>query len=166
MIQPKGPYAIIGHSFGGMLAYEIAYQLHSSGEDILLVAILDTWVVSMLDKQKKQKLKRDIIQKYQDQYEDVFAEDTIAETRFIHMQNIGFVYQPPKFASTINLFKANTKLPELVDIQDDTNFWSEFTSVNVHCVNGDHDSILETDNAKHLADKLTAILQGVEAYER
>lgn len=166
LIQPKGPYAIVGHSFGGMLAYEIAYQLHSSGEDILLVAILDTWVVSMLDKQKKQKLKRDIIQKYQDQYEDVFAEDPMVETRFIHMQNIGFVYQPPKFAHTINLFKANIKLPELVDIQDDTNFWSEFTNVNVHCVNGDHDSILEIDNAKYLADKLTDMLQGVEAYER
>ncbi|MEI8055594.1 MAG: AMP-binding protein, partial [bacterium] len=165
LTQPKGPYAIVGHSFGGMLAYEIAYQLYNAGENISLVAVLDTWVVNMLDKQKKQKLKRDIIQKYQDQYESIFTEDAMAETRFIHMQNIGFVYKPPKFEGTINLFKANIQLPELVDIQNDTNFWSEFTNVNIHCVNGDHDSILETNNAKYLADKLTNILQGI-TYER
>jgi thioesterase domain-containing protein/acyl carrier protein len=158
LAQPKGPYAIIGHSFGGMLSYEIAHQLSNAGEKIAMLAIFDTWVVGVLDKQRKLKLKRDIIQKYQDQYELIFTEDPMAETRFVHMQNIGFSYQPPVFSGVIDLFKAETQLPELLDIQDETNFWSKFANVNTIKANGDHDSMLNEDNAKQLAKQLTSCI--------
>lgn len=40
--QPTGPYALAGHSFGGLLAYEMARQLRESGHLVSLVGILDT----------------------------------------------------------------------------------------------------------------------------
>lgn len=40
-VQPKGPYRLIGHSFGGHVAYEMARQLEQVGESLELVAILD-----------------------------------------------------------------------------------------------------------------------------
>ena len=40
--QPAGPYHLVGFSFGGILAYEIAQQLIQSGETIGLLAILDS----------------------------------------------------------------------------------------------------------------------------
>ncbi|MBG1269913.1 non-ribosomal peptide synthetase, partial [Nostoc sp. WHI] len=40
-IQPQGPYFLGGHSFGGMVAYEIACQLHKLGYEVALLAILD-----------------------------------------------------------------------------------------------------------------------------
>lgn len=43
-LQPAGPYLLGGHSFGGLLAYEIARQLAAAGHDIALVAISDTRV--------------------------------------------------------------------------------------------------------------------------
>lgn len=156
--QPKGPYAIIGHSFGGMLSYEIAYQLSCAGEKVVMLAILDTWVVSILDKQRKQRLKRDIIEKYQEKYESLFAEDPMAETRFTHIQNIGFAYQPPIFNGAVDLFKAETQLAELFGITDDTNFWSKFVSVNIFNTKGDHDSMLEGNNAELLAKQLTSCI--------
>ncbi|MBW4630461.1 MAG: amino acid adenylation domain-containing protein [Iphinoe sp. HA4291-MV1] len=41
-IQPEGPYLLGGHSFGGMVAFEIATQLHQRGYEVALLAILDS----------------------------------------------------------------------------------------------------------------------------
>ncbi|HAC64051.1 MAG TPA: hypothetical protein DCF68_11050, partial [Cyanothece sp. UBA12306] len=43
-IQPKGPYFIGGHSFGGKVAFEIANQLHHQGQKVALLAIMDIQV--------------------------------------------------------------------------------------------------------------------------
>ena len=40
-LQPKGPYFLGGHSFGGLLAFEIAQQLVTQGEEVALLAMLD-----------------------------------------------------------------------------------------------------------------------------
>ncbi len=41
-IQPEGPYLIGGHSFGGLVAFEMAHQLQAQGHEIGLLAIIDT----------------------------------------------------------------------------------------------------------------------------
>ena len=41
-VQPEGAYALIGYSFGGLVAYEMAHQLAGLGEQIEQVALLDT----------------------------------------------------------------------------------------------------------------------------
>ena len=40
-VQPHGPYYLLGYSFGGLVAYEIAQQLMADGEKIDLLALLD-----------------------------------------------------------------------------------------------------------------------------
>ena len=40
--QPEGPYQLIGHSFGGIIALEIARKLKSLGEEVSYLAMLDT----------------------------------------------------------------------------------------------------------------------------
>jgi acyl transferase domain-containing protein/thioesterase domain-containing protein len=40
--QPQGPYYFLGYSFGGVLAFEMAQQLHASGESVALLGMLDT----------------------------------------------------------------------------------------------------------------------------
>jgi thioesterase domain-containing protein len=42
-IQPKGPYALIGYSFGGLVALEMSRCLLADGEDVALLALLDTY---------------------------------------------------------------------------------------------------------------------------
>ncbi|BAY24658.1 amino acid adenylation domain protein [Calothrix sp. NIES-2100] len=51
--QPQGPYQIGGWSFGGVVAYEMAQQLHKQGHEVSLLAILDSYVPILLDKNKK-----------------------------------------------------------------------------------------------------------------
>ncbi|GLY32991.1 AMP-binding protein [Kineosporia sp. NBRC 101731] len=42
-IQPNGPYFIGGHSFGGVVATEVAHQLRDAGEEIGLLIVLDSF---------------------------------------------------------------------------------------------------------------------------
>jgi amino acid adenylation domain-containing protein len=42
-LQPQGPYYLAGASLGGAIAYEIAQQLQAAGEQVALVAMIDTY---------------------------------------------------------------------------------------------------------------------------
>jgi thioesterase domain-containing protein/acyl carrier protein len=40
-VQPLGPYMLGGHSFGGLVAFEMARQLQQTGERVALLALMD-----------------------------------------------------------------------------------------------------------------------------
>ncbi|MBD2812214.1 amino acid adenylation domain-containing protein [Xenorhabdus sp. Vera] len=40
--QPRGPYHLLGHSFGGWIAFEMALQLHAEGEIVSDLILIDT----------------------------------------------------------------------------------------------------------------------------
>ncbi|MFJ9154764.1 amino acid adenylation domain-containing protein [Streptomyces sp. NPDC102270] len=42
-VQPSGPYHLVGYSFGGTVAHEIAVQLQAAGEQVAALVILDTF---------------------------------------------------------------------------------------------------------------------------
>jgi amino acid adenylation domain-containing protein len=46
-VQPHGPYFLTGYSFGGLVAFEMAQQLRSRGEEIGLLALLDSSAPSL-----------------------------------------------------------------------------------------------------------------------
>ncbi|BBC27208.1 non-ribosomal peptide synthetase [Pseudanabaena sp. ABRG5-3] len=41
-LQPEGPYYLGGFCAGGVVAYEIAQQLHAQGQEVALLALMDT----------------------------------------------------------------------------------------------------------------------------
>ncbi len=41
--QPEGPYYLGGASYGGLIAFEMAQQLLRQGQEVGMVALLDTW---------------------------------------------------------------------------------------------------------------------------
>jgi acetoacetyl-CoA synthetase len=43
-LQPHGPYALAGYSFGGLIALEIAQQLHRARERVEMLCLVDTYV--------------------------------------------------------------------------------------------------------------------------
>ena len=45
--QPRGPYYVAGHSFGGLVTYEIGRQLVAQGETMGLVGLIDTFQRSL-----------------------------------------------------------------------------------------------------------------------
>ncbi|MFE7598445.1 amino acid adenylation domain-containing protein [Streptomyces sp. NPDC057494] len=42
-VQPSGPYHLVGYSFGGTVAHEIAVQLQAAGEQVAALVVLDTF---------------------------------------------------------------------------------------------------------------------------
>jgi thioesterase domain-containing protein/acyl carrier protein len=44
-VQPDGPYLLGGRSLGGIIAYEMACQLRAKGEEVSLLAVLDSYPV-------------------------------------------------------------------------------------------------------------------------
>jgi acetoacetyl-CoA synthetase len=42
-IQPRGPYYLLGYSFGGVIAFEMARQLEIRGESIALLSLIETY---------------------------------------------------------------------------------------------------------------------------
>jgi thioesterase domain-containing protein len=44
-VQPNGPYNLIGYSFGGYIAYEMARRLEQLGEQVNLLGMLDVGAV-------------------------------------------------------------------------------------------------------------------------
>lgn len=42
-LQPEGPYNLVGDTWGGLVAFEIAKRLQSAGHEIALLAMLDTF---------------------------------------------------------------------------------------------------------------------------
>ncbi|WP_040774179.1 AMP-binding protein [Rhodococcus rhodnii] len=41
-VQPQGPYRLVGHSLGGILAIEVARALRAEGHDVAALTVLDT----------------------------------------------------------------------------------------------------------------------------
>jgi acyl transferase domain-containing protein/thioesterase domain-containing protein/NAD(P)-dependent dehydrogenase (short-subunit alcohol dehydrogenase family) len=48
-VQPNGPYQLGGYSGGGLIAFEMAHQLRAAGEEVSLLALLDTPGPKILD---------------------------------------------------------------------------------------------------------------------
>jgi amino acid adenylation domain-containing protein len=48
-VQPAGPYALLGWCVGGALAFEVARQMVAGGDQITLLAMIDTWAPNYID---------------------------------------------------------------------------------------------------------------------
>ncbi|WP_281337148.1 non-ribosomal peptide synthetase [Flavobacterium eburneipallidum] len=56
--NPKGPYAVAGFSFGGVVAFEMARQLKEQGKTVSAIALLDTYVDSSYYEATYERKKR------------------------------------------------------------------------------------------------------------
>jgi thioesterase domain-containing protein/predicted NAD/FAD-dependent oxidoreductase/acyl carrier protein len=44
-VQPEGPYLLGGHSYGGVVAYEMGCQLRAAGQQVSQIVLLDTYLL-------------------------------------------------------------------------------------------------------------------------
>ncbi|MFE3187937.1 amino acid adenylation domain-containing protein [Nocardia sp. NPDC059240] len=45
-VQPDGPYHVLGWSLGGLIAHEVAVQLQQGGDEVALLALMDSYQLS------------------------------------------------------------------------------------------------------------------------
>jgi amino acid adenylation domain-containing protein len=54
-VRPTGPYYLGGYCMGGTVAYETAQRLRKDGQEVALLALLDTYNFSLLDENRSAK---------------------------------------------------------------------------------------------------------------
>jgi thioesterase domain-containing protein len=65
-VQPNGPYRLIGHSLGGLIAYEMACRFFDQGIGLDMIGVLDTFPPGL-----RRKTLRDRINLYRQEFKDI-----------------------------------------------------------------------------------------------
>lgn len=147
--QPVGPYRLVGFSFGGVVAFEVTHQLRALGEQVELLAILDSdapgpplagsWLQGTVRKLK------------------VWARGIL--TRGENEPNPYYLsamrrYDAPRYQGEVMLVQTNTPASH-----DPGYGWERFAPGASHLhVDTTHLGLLKGDSARQVADFLRPVL--------
>lgn len=179
-VQPQGPYFIGGWSFGGLVAFEMAQQLVTSGQEVSLLAILDTssptnkpdfWdgykflltttvryiLPFLLDYlYLLMPFTNFISQKLKQQ---ILRELTLLPMFPVFQANSKATmdYLAKPYQGRITLFKSDSQ--ERITNLDATLGWNQLSSkIDVHIVPGNHFTMLKKPNVQLLGEQLRQYL--------
>jgi len=178
-VQPHGPYFLSGWSLGGLIAFEMAQQLSQQGEQIALLALLDTYPPSTTSQEPEDDaallvnlLKEDLALSLEQlrqfgpdeqliyvmekgKQKNLFTEDlNLVQVRhFLKIYKInaqgGQNYQPQYYSGSIVLFSASETDAEI------QSGWSKLVEhIETYVVPGNHQKMIEQPHVKVLAEKL------------
>ena len=187
-IQPEGPYYLLGYSFGGLVAFEMAQQLQAQAQQVGLLALLDTsspnlpeirpsWIKAIQIhlrnlKQLKQgdrlKYMRDRIlfqvvykRNYKDLLIDQWAEPLSPPYLDVLEQNFhaSQTYIGQVYPGTATLFRCSVQ--ELSQAIHPDLGWSELITghLAIHHIPGHHNDLLKVPNVRLVAETLKFYLK-------
>lgn len=170
--QTHGPYYLAGESFGGIIALEVARLLREQGEEVHLVAMLDSMApgfwqslsqarklirhLKKILRERRAYLNRSLLRKIKNK---IFksrvgpAADQRANARALASST----YHPETFSEPVVLFKAKERTE--FELESADLGWGRFLSrLTVHEVSGDHLGMLQEGTVQDLAAKLRPYL--------
>ncbi len=175
-IQPQGPYLLGGYSFGGMVALEMAQQLRAQGEEVALVALLDTFpgrpmsstelLAKLLRMPMKEKISysigrvRRLATYAQRRLSRQLPPDLLAVRKACYLAESRYV--PKGYTGRITVFRPITK--SLRSNDDGMGGWNDWSAggVEIHEIAGRHDNMFFEPNVAILAEKLAECLRRAE----
>jgi thioesterase domain-containing protein/acyl carrier protein len=171
-IQPQGPYYLGGLSFGGWVAYEMARQLRAQGEQVRLLALIDTYAT----KQSKSALVlrlfrlpprvslglglRRAVRYFKEariSIQFLFLPRPLKEVRKT-LHRASDAYLPPPYPGKVTLFRAGEK--SIRDFGDSHAEWSRLVAgeLEIQEIPANHNNILREPQVIALARQLKACL--------
>jgi amino acid adenylation domain-containing protein len=170
-VQSEGPFYLGGYSFGGLVAYEMARQLHQGGEEVALLALLDTYpgeleaistsIWKLLLEPKRLRLLSDVPRtakkSVQRRVKGLFLSKTLKDVlQANHGASARYVLEPYEGETT--LFRAEQSSLRAFD--DPHAAWASLAVGGLHVVEiaGDHGDILVVPQVDELATKLKAAI--------
>ncbi|MBD2451016.1 AMP-binding protein [Nostoc sp. FACHB-152] len=159
--QPEGPYFLMGTSFGGNIALEMAQQLLAQGQQVPLLILFDSrFKVGIVDASKRLQVKiQALLGHKEDQYTPAFYR-AIGESGFFEP------YHPKPYPGKVLFLKA-TDEDEIVERHRvliyryetlDTRWRKICPELDYIKVPGGHNSLLAEPHVSILAKKLKAAL--------
>ena len=183
-VQPHGPYFLSGWSLGGLVAFEMAQQLSHQGEQIALLALLDTsppsitsqepdddaaLLLDLLAEEKKFSLEQ--LRQFGPEEQLIYLVEQAKQKNLVpedfdlaqacHLLKIyklnaqvGQNYQPQYYSGSIVLFKASETDTDLESP------WNELVEhLETYVVPGNHQNMTKLPHVKILAEKLQKSLE-------
>ncbi len=159
-VQPKGPYFLVAHSFGGKVIFEMAQQLHQQGEKVALLALLDSsspeQEVVLRSPQEEQQRKEAFLSRLPDWSRDPKI-SPLVETLYHAKRN----YRAQVYPGKVIFFVAHQDTSRNSDqfIAD----WKKLVlgGLDYYEVNGDHWSMLEDPHVQGLTEKLQNCIEQI-----
>lgn len=172
-IQPVGPYQLLGFSFGGLVAFEIAHQLRAANEEVRLLALLDTYAPDSRRPSSLLGWAHHLRRVLQDRWPTLpQPKASSAPGSRVHWDQVrsrirrraARAYKARSFTGDALLLRASqaVKLPGYR--VDSLLGWGAVVrgSLTVHDVSGDHLDILQPPHVSMLAEKLRRYLDSDE----
>lgn len=187
--QPHGPYRLVGMSFGGVVAYEVAQQLRSQGEEVAFLALLD----SALPERRRDKLERlatlpplrmvevvarriarRILRKWRanaappsgftryDDKEQPLPLDSRRQRAYRRAMR-KYVSQVQPWHGDATLLVSGQRLARDPLLRPDCGWTPHVARLDLHTVDADHLGLLEKPKVEEVADLLLAALARAEA---
>jgi thioesterase domain-containing protein len=143
-VQPKGPYAMLGYCFGGLLSFELAKMFEAAGEKVLFCGGIDNPpnLKQTIGKLQYRALMIDILPVVTDLTADeaqAFADETAASTDEEFYEFL-FVKFPPEFIENMDItvprLKAFGRVEDCMRMIADTYIpEGKVSSVDIFCAN-------------------------------
>ncbi len=169
-LQADGPYRLAGFSSGGITAIEMAQQLRAKGQQVELLALLDTYAPGL---QPKDFLKR-LRYRYKPYLNRWHLQDRICfyvltllglenrrslETADEAHRWAHWSYKIPEFPDDIDIFITDDSLRQCGDPRLG---WSDLAQgkITIHSMPGKHGTIVKPPLVQELAQRLQSCLDG------
>src|SRR4029079_11180920 len=173
-IQPSGPYNLLGWSFGGLVAHAIATQLQADGEQVALLALLDSFPVERKEARSTHdteceketlfagaaddpmkallaSLHREghILSALEESHFDAI-EYTLEKNSLLMLK-----FVPQRYRGALCLFAATQG-----EIKPPIESWKRYVDgqINVHCIDSTHENMMESDPAAKIGSTLATEL--------
>lgn len=161
-VQPQGPYHLLGWSFGGLVAHEMAVQLEAAGESVAFLAALDVFPVSPDDPNPSDEDIRTAFLAHHAKGVEISERDlNLLMAVMRHHTDIAREFTPGHFTGPLTLFVATGE--QAGANADLTRRWLPHVGgpLAVHEVPCGHEEMLTAGAARHIGVLTDAALSSI-----
>ena len=166
-IQKDGPYVLMGYSFGGALAFEVADRLVKEGKTVSDVILIDSYVVEddSFSNINLDFVRAEIRESLRVKYKDVitnedFLEEIVSSFINYYIYTKDFVNSKDKLDLNIHLIRGVGQVP---NIKDTRHIWPSLTSKEYYEYQGvgTHNLMLNGEYLNTNAEILVNLLKNI-----
>lgn len=174
LVQPQGPYYLIGFSFGGMIAYEMAQQLSANGHRVNLLGLLDTHLteeqqilpLTRIIRKFLSQGPRELMNKAKTKINDWMTLDQYGTDFWPHVYTstpdatCANGYQADSYPGRVTLFQASEQESLFFTLTPPEREWKKLLGdkLDVQQVSGQHFYMCREPHVQTLAAKITACM--------
>jgi pristinamycin I synthase-3/4 len=162
-VRPAGPYSLMGWSFGGVVAHEVACRLQRCGERVESLVVLDTYPATTVTDAQHESMRQSMAERIEELrareaglYEGL---ESLERRRMfdlmMHANHLHRMHRPQVFEGDMLLFVSRDNI-------HDEDSWAAYASgvVHVQRVDCDHEGMMIDPAAVRLiGDRLHAYLE-------